>query len=79
MDAKDNSLVGVEQPSYVTDPEDATKVLPKQGVPRILNYVPEQEVITVGDAGEDTRVKYYTFSEWSELKAKKKAEQKHKI
>lgn len=78
VDAKDNSLVGVEQPSYVTDPEDATKVLPKQGVPRILNYVPEQEVITVGDAGEDTRVKYYTFSEWSELKAKKKAEQKHK-
>lgn len=78
VDAKDNSLVGVEQPSYVTDPEDATKVLPKQGVPRILNYVPEQEVITVGDAGEDTRVKYYTFNEWSELKAKKKAEQKHK-
>jgi len=78
VDAKDNSLVGVEQPSYVTDPEDATKVLPKQGVPRILNYVPEQEVITVGDAGEDTRVKYYTFNEWNELKAKKKAEQKHK-
>lgn len=78
VDAKGNLLASVDQPSYVTDPEDATKVLPKQGVPRIMNYVPEQEVITVGDASEDTLVRYYTFNEWGELKAKKAAEQKQK-
>jgi len=65
-------LKGVEQPFYVTDPSDATKVIKIQGVPRIMNYIPEQATITVRNASENTPVRYYTFDEMSELKAESK-------
>lgn len=77
VDSKGNLLSDVAQPLYVTDPDDATKVLQNQGVPRIMNYVPEQETVMVRDANKDTKVKYYTFNEWSELKTRRqKVEQK---
>ena len=76
VDAKGNVLNGVEQPPYVTDPSDATKVIKTQGVPRIMNYIPDRATITVKDASENTLVKYYTFDEMSELKVEyKKIEQ----
>ena len=80
VDAKGNVLNGVEQPPYVTDPSDATKVIKTQGVPRIMNYIPEQATITVRNASENTLVRYYTFDEMSELKAesKKIAQEKSK-
>lgn len=77
VDSKGNLLSDVAQPLYVTDPDDATKVLQNQGVPRIMNYVPEQESVMIRDANKDTKVKYYTFNEWSELKTRRqKVEQK---
>lgn len=80
VDAKGNVLNGVEQPPYVTDPSDATKVIKTQGVPRIMNYIPDRATITVKDASENTLVKYYTFDEMSELKVeyKKIAQEKSK-
>ena len=39
-----------------------------QGVPRIMNYIPDRATITVKDASENILVKYYTFDEMSELK-----------
>ena len=72
VDTKGNVLKGVEQPFYVTDPSDATKVIKIQGVPRIMNYIPEQATITVRNASENTPVRYYTFDEMSELKAESK-------
>lgn len=72
VDAKGNVLNGVEQPTYVTDPSDATKVIKTQGVPRIMNYIPDRATITVKDASENTPVRYYTFDEMSELKAESK-------
>ena len=80
VDTKGNVLKGVEQPFYVTDPSDATKVIKTQGVPRIMNYIPEQATITVRNASENTPVRYYTFDEMSELKAesKKIAQEKSK-
>ena len=80
VDAKGNVLNGVEQPPYVTDPSDATKVIKTQGVPRIMNYIPDRATITVKDASENTLVRYYTFDEMSELKAesKKIAQEKSK-
>lgn len=72
VDAKGNVLNGVEQPPYVTDPSDATKVIKTQGVPRIMNYIPDRATITVKDASENTLVRYYTFDEMSELKAESK-------
>lgn len=70
----------MEQPLYVTDPSDATKVIKTQGVPRIMNYLPEQAIITVRNASENTPVRYYTFDEMSEIKAesKKIAQEKNK-
>lgn len=65
-------MKGVERPFYVTDPSDATKVIEIQGVPRIMNYIPEQATITVRNASENTPVRYYTFDEMSELKAESK-------
>lgn len=65
-------MKGVEQPFYVTDSSDATKVIKIQGVPRIMNYIPEQATITVRNASENTLVKYYTFDEMSELKVESK-------
>lgn len=80
VDTKGNVLQGVERPLYVTDPSDATKVIKTQGVPRIMNYIPEQATITVRNASENTPVRYYTFDEMSELKAesKKIAQEKSK-
>lgn len=72
VDTKGNVLKGVEQPFYVTDSSDATKVIKIQGVPRIMNYIPEQATITVRNASENTLVKYYTFDEMSELKVESK-------
>ncbi|MCR1916543.1 hypothetical protein NSA03_04400 [Lactobacillus taiwanensis] len=70
VDSKGKALENVERPFYVTDPSDATKVMKKQGVPRILNYVPEREAIVVRDADRNTEITYYTFNEWNELSAK---------
>lgn len=72
VDTKGNVLIGVEQPPYVTDPSDATKVIKTQGVPRIMNYIPDRATITVKDTSENTLVKYYTFDEMSELKVESK-------
>ena len=70
VDLNGKPLKNVEQPLYVTDPDDPTKVLLTQGVPRIMGYVPEQAMIKIQDPNKDTLVKYYTFSQKSKKRSK---------
>ncbi len=71
VNSKGNPIKNVVQPLYVTEADDATKVKRIQGVPRIMNYIPEKELITIEDPEKNTRVIYYTFSEIRELSEKK--------
>lgn len=71
VNTKGEKIENADQPIYITDPTDATKVLLEQPVPRLLNYLAEDSSIVVKDPSRDTKVTYYTFDEIKELVANK--------
>lgn len=71
VNTKGEKIEHADQPIYITDPTDATKVLMEQPVPRLLNYLAEDSSIVVKDPSRDTKVTYYTFDEIKGLVANK--------
>ncbi|MDE6554803.1 MAG: hypothetical protein K2L40_02375, partial [Lactobacillus sp.] len=71
LQTKGEKIEHADQPIYITDPTDATKVLMEQPVPRLLNYLAEDSSIVVKDPSRDTKVTYYTFDEIKGLVANK--------
>ena len=58
VDPNGNRIPNVPTPTYVTDPQDPTKVVPDEPVPNIPGYTPNQNTVTPKDPGKDTEVVY---------------------
>ncbi|MCC4489895.1 mucin-binding protein [Limosilactobacillus reuteri] len=58
VDPNRNKIPNAPTPTYETDPNDPTKVVPNEPVPTIPGYTPNMETVTPKDPGEDTEVTY---------------------
>ncbi len=58
VDPEGNKIPNASTPTYVTDPNDPTKVVPDEPVPTIDGYTPNQNTVTPKDPGKDTEVVY---------------------
>nr|WP_245328745.1 Ig-like domain-containing protein [Lactobacillus colini] len=58
VDPNDNPIPGADTPTYETDPNDPTKVVPNEPVPTVPGYTPSVETVTPNDPGKDTPVVY---------------------
>lgn len=59
VDDNGNKIPGANQPDYVNDPTDPTKVKPNQKVPDVPGYTPDVSTVTPTDPTKDTPVKYH--------------------
>lgn len=58
VDPNGDPIPGAPTPTYPTDPDDPTKVLPDEPVPDIPGKTPGEKKITPKDPGKDTKVIY---------------------
>ena len=58
VDPNGDPIPGAPTPTYPTDPDDPTKVLPDEPVPDIPGKTPREKKITPKDPGKDTKVIY---------------------
>lgn len=59
VDDNGKVIPGAEQPIYVNDPTDPTKVKPNQKVPTVPGYTTDTDTVTPTDPTKDTPVKYH--------------------
>ena len=59
VDPNGNPIPGADTPTYPTDPNDPTKVVPNEPIPEVPGYTPvDQSPVTPADPGKDTPVPY---------------------
>lgn len=59
VDDNGKVISGADQPIYVNDPTDPTKVKPNQKVPTVPGYTTDTTTVTPSDPTKDTPVKYH--------------------
>ena len=58
VDPNGRPIAKAEQPQYITDSNDSTKVVPNERVPHVAGFIPTQNTVTPSRPGQDTPVVY---------------------